>query len=190
MSSRRERGLSLIEVVVFIVVLGIGLAGMAILYNQLTLASVDPLVRKQAVAIANSLMEEVQLRPFTICDPDDPAVFAATLPADCDPARIENMGPENFAPFGPETRSGATRFDNVNDYNAFSLPAGIQDVNGAPITGLEAYRARVDIVNAGADFPAAVPAAEALRIDVTVDGPANIQVVLRGYRLRYAPNSP
>ena len=41
MSNSRERGLSLIEVVVFIVVLGIALAGMAVLYNQLTLASVD-----------------------------------------------------------------------------------------------------------------------------------------------------
>ena len=65
MSSSRQLGLSLVEVVVFIVVLGIGLAGMAVIYNQLTLASVDPVVRKQAVAIASSLMEEIQLRPFT-----------------------------------------------------------------------------------------------------------------------------
>src|SRR3970040_826346 len=83
MSSSRQRGLSLIETVIFIVVLGIGIAGMAILYNQLTLASVDPLVRKQAVAIANSLMEEIQLRPFTFCDPDDPVVFTAASPAGC-----------------------------------------------------------------------------------------------------------
>jgi MSHA pilin protein MshD len=195
MSSRRERGLSLIEVVVFIVVLGIAIAGMAILYNQVTLASVDPLVRKQAVAIANSLMEEIQLRPFTFCDPDDPAVFDANSTADCDPLKVENMGPENFAPFGLETRSGAARFDNVNDYNNLSLLAGIQDVNGSPILGLELYTARVDVVNAGADFPAAVPAGAALRITVTVTapattGPANVRVVLDGYRLRYAPNSP
>jgi MSHA pilin protein MshD len=83
MCSRREHGFSLIETVIFIVVLGIGIAGLAVLYNQLTLASVDPLVRKQAVAIANSLMEEIQLRPFTFCDPDDPLVFTVASPAGC-----------------------------------------------------------------------------------------------------------
>lgn len=181
MCNRRERGLSLIEIVIFIVVLGIGVAGMAILYNQLTLASVDPMMRKQAVAIANSLMEEVQLHPFTHCDPDDPAVFTAPTP----PCTV----PEALGAEAGESRYGPTRYDNVNDYNGFSM-SGIQDVNGNPIAGLEAYSARVDIVNAGADLPAAVPAAEVLRIDVTVDGPANMQVILRGYRLRYAPTSP
>ena len=73
----RSRGVSLIEVVVFIVVLGIGISGIVTLYSQLTKASVDPLVRKQALAIASSLMEEIQLRGFTYCDPDDPNVYTA-----------------------------------------------------------------------------------------------------------------
>ena len=90
MCSRRQAGFSLLEAVIFIVVLGIGIAGMAILYNQLTVASVDPLVRKQALAIANSLMEEIQLRPFTFCDPDDPLVYTETLPTGCSQAASEN----------------------------------------------------------------------------------------------------
>ena len=117
MSSRRQRGLSLLEVVIFIVVLGVGIAGMAILYNQLTLASVDPLVRKQAVAIANSLMEEIQLRPFTYCDPDDPLVFTAGNPTAC--ATPEGIGAE-----GAETRYVDPRFDNVSDYAAFPPMSG------------------------------------------------------------------
>ena len=192
MFSSRQRGLSLIEVVIFIVVLGIGIAGLAVLYNRLTLSSVDPLVRKQAVAIASSLMEEIQLRPFTFCDPDDPAVFTATGVGDC--ATQEGIGTE-----GPETRNGPTFFDNVSDYNAFSM-SGIRDVNENPVSGLEGYTALVQVADAGGpagDFstnvvPAqpAVPAGEVLRITVTVTGPANTQVVLQGYRLRYAPNSP
>jgi MSHA pilin protein MshD len=186
MSSSRERGLSLIEVVVFIVVLGIGLAGMAVLYNQLTKASVDPLVRKQAVAIANSLMEEVQLQPFTFCDPDDPAVFTAANSAAC--ATPEVIGTE-----GGETRySTTTRFDNVSDYAAFPAMSGsIQDIYNNTIAGLTGYSATVAVAEASADFPAGtVPVNEALRITVTVDGPTNVHVVLQGYRLRYAPNSP
>jgi MSHA pilin protein MshD len=169
-------------------VLGIGIAGMAILYNQLTLASVDPVVRKQAVAIANSLMEEIQLRPFTLCDPDDPNVFTAPTPPCGTP---EVIGVE-----GPETRYGPTFYDNVSDYNGFSMSGSIQDINNNTISGLAGYSASVAIANAGGDFPAAsVPVDAALRITVTVTGPAtagpaNVVVVLQGYRLRYAPNSP
>jgi len=185
MSSSRQRGLSLIEVVIFIVVLGIGIAGMAILYNQLTLTSVDPVVRKQAVAIANSLMEEIQLRPFTYCDPDDPAVFTAGSPVGC--ATQEGIGEE-----GGETRYGPIFFDNVSDYNSFPTMVGIKDINNNAIAGLAGYSAQVAVAEASADFAAAggVPLDEALRITVTVTGPANVRVVLQGYRLRYAPNSP
>lgn len=184
MSSSRQRGLSLIETVIFIVVLGIGIAGLAVLYNQLSLVSVDPLVRKQAVAIASSLMEEIQLRPFTFCDPDDPVVFTAASPAGCGTPEV--LGAE-----GGETRYGPTFFDNVSDYAAFPLMAGsIQDITNTIISDLSGYSAQVQIVAAGGDFPAAIPADDALRITVTVTGPANTQVVLQGYRLRYAPNSP
>lgn len=196
MSSSRQRGLSLIEVVVFIVVLGIAIAGMAIIYNQVTLASVDPLVRKQVMAIANSLMEEIQLRPFTFCDPDDPLVFTETSSVGCSsPAQRESptIGPE-----AGETRYADPRFDNVNDYNGFSMLGSIQDIYNIPITGLTGYSAQVAIAEASADFAAGggVPLNEALRITITVTapatftGPAKVSVVLQGYRLRYAPNSP
>lgn len=182
MCNSRERGLSLIETVVFIVVLGIGIAGLAILYNQLTLASVDPLVRKQAVAIATSLMEEIQLRPFTYCDPDDPLVFTAASSAGCGtPEGIGNEG---------ESRYGPTFFDNVSDYHGFNMAGSVQDITNVTISGLTGYTATVQIAAAGGDLPAAIPADDALRITVTVTGPANTQVVLQGYRLRYAPNSP
>ena len=181
MSNSRQRGLSLIEVVVFIVVLGIGVAGMAVLYNQLTLSSVDPVVRKQAVAIANSLMEEIQLRPFTYCDPDDANVFTAPTPPCGAP---EGLGPEG------ETRYVDPRFDNVNDYDGFSMGT-ILDINSTPVAGLAGYSvSSVVVANAGGDFPGGVPADAALRITVTVSAPANVTVRLQGYRLRYAPNSP
>lgn len=190
MSSSRQRGLSLLEVVIFIVVLGIAITGMAILYNQLTLASVDPLVRKQAVAIANSLMEEIQLRPFTYCDPDDPLVQTETSPLGCSaPANQESttIGPE-----AGETRYADPRFDNVSDYNGFSMPGSIQDIGNNTIAGLNGYSATITVAEASADFavPGGVPAGEALLVRVTVGGPGNLTVVLQGYRLRYAPNSP
>jgi len=184
MSSRlRARGLSLIEVVVFIVVLSIGIAGIVTLYNQLTVASVDPLVRKQALAVAASLMEEIQLKAFTLCDPDDPNVHTHPSPA-C--TTLEAIGPE-----AGEGRYADPRFDNVNDYGGFAMSgASIRDVTNTVIPELGAYTVTVTVANAGGDFPAVVDAADALRITVSVTGPAGVSVSLQGYRLRYAPNTP
>lgn len=182
-SKHRSRGMSLIEVVVFIVVLGIGISGVLILYSQLTVASVDPVVRKQALAIAASLMEEIQLRGFTFCDPDDPNVFTAPVPP-CTTA--ESIGPE-----AGETRYADPRFDNVNDYHGFSMSgANIRDVTNTVIAGLNGYSVSVAVANAGGDFPDVSTAADALRITVDVAGPAGVNVSLQGYRLRYAPNTP
>jgi MSHA pilin protein MshD len=189
MSNSGERGFSLLEAVVFIVVLGIGIAGMAVLYNQLTLSSVDPLIRKQALAIANSLMEEIQLRPFTYCDPDDPLVYTETNPVTgCSAAA--NREAAVIGPEAGETRYADPRFDNVSDYNGFSMDP-IVDANSNPVAGLAGYRVTsVTVATAGGDFPGAIPADAALLITVTVAGPANVSVSLQGYRLRYAPNSP
>ena len=122
-SKRTQRGLSLIEVVVFIVVLGIAFAGMLILFNQVTKASVDPLVRKQTLAIAASLLEEIELKPFTFCDPDDANVYIAG--SVCTIAEV--VPGCGVAPANEQVESryaAATRFDNVNDYNCFEMGSG------------------------------------------------------------------
>jgi MSHA pilin protein MshD len=196
-SRRRQGGFSLIEVVVFIVVLGIAFVGMLTLYNRVTSASVDPMVRKQALAIASSLLEEIELRPFTICDPDDPKVYTANSIADCtSAAHRENIGPETIAPANAETRYGGAdlatdpRFDNVSDYHGFSMAgANIKGLDGTPIGGLADYAVSVTVEEIGT-LPSVATASDALRITVTATGPAGVNVILQGYRLRYAPNSP
>ena len=167
----------------FIVVLSIGVTGVAILFNQMTRSSVDPVVRKQALAIATSLMEEIELRAFTYCDPDDPAVGSATSAAGC--AIPEALGPEPG-----ETRYADPRFDNVNDYNGFSMSGGIRDVTNTIVPGLGGYAASVSVQPISAGELPGIPTSEGLRITVSVTGPANANVVLQGYRLRYAPNVP
>src|SRR5579885_2773651 len=104
MSSMRRRssaGVTLIELVVFIVIVGVAMAGLFAAYNTITAGSADPQVRKQVLAIAESLMDEVQLMPFTFCDPNDPAAATATSTGDC--ATVEGIGPE-----GGETRYNAS----------------------------------------------------------------------------------
>ena len=70
MTGRREtqRGVTLIELVVAIVVVAIAVSAVLGVLTSTTAASADPLVRQQAIAIAESYLEEIALKPFA--DPD------------------------------------------------------------------------------------------------------------------------
>ena len=65
MSKRRHSGFTLIEVIIFIVVVGVAMAGVLLVMNTVVKSSADPLVRKQALAIADSILEEVLQKEFT-----------------------------------------------------------------------------------------------------------------------------
>ncbi len=64
-TSARQAGFTLVEMMIFVVVVGIGLAGVLLAINNSTARSADPLVRKQALAAAESLLEEILQQPFT-----------------------------------------------------------------------------------------------------------------------------
>ncbi len=164
----------------FIVIISVAVGGIMLMFANTTRASADPLIRKQALTIAESLLEEVRMMPFTFCDPDDPAVSTAGAPAACGTPEV--VGPE-----AGETRySALTPFDNVNDYNGFAMAAGILDITGPPaIPGLGAYSATIAV--GGIAF-GGIAATDAQLITVTVTGPGAITVTLNGIRTRYAPN--
>ena len=64
MSIKRMAGTTLIELIVAIVIVGTALAGLVAAYNRANIASTDPLVTQQMLAIAESMMEEVMQKPF------------------------------------------------------------------------------------------------------------------------------
>jgi MSHA pilin protein MshD len=74
-AERRRRGFTLPEALLAIVVIGVGLTGVLAAFGSVTRNSADPVVHKQMVAVAQELMEEIQLKPF--------AVAAHTAPAGC-----------------------------------------------------------------------------------------------------------
>lgn len=184
-----QRGLSMIELMVFIVIVGIAVTGVLSVYSSVTRTSVDPMVRKQALAVAESLLEEVLSKPYTYCDPDDAQADTATSatigPTGCATTTEAGIGAET----GEDRYSTTTPFDNVNDYDGFTMPAGaglgIIDLTNTSVTGLNAYSATVQIQAAGAFN--GIPAGETLLVTVTVTGPGNHSISLSGYRTRYAP---
>ncbi len=194
MSMNRQHGLSIIELLVFIVVVGIAVTGVLQVFSSTSRTSVDPMVRKQAMTVAESLLEEVLSKPYTYCDPDDAHADTATSTG-IDPTDVDMCATTTEAGIGREIAQGEDRysnttpFDNVNDYDGFTMPSGpglgIMDLTGTAITGLEAYSATVVVTDAGAFN--GIPAGETLLVTVTVVGPGNHSITFSGYRTRYAP---
>ncbi len=180
----RQRGVTLIELIVFIVIVGIAIGGVLSILTQAVRTSADPMVQKQALAIAEALLEEIELQPFTFCDPDDANASTATGTGGC--ATTVETAAQHTAD-GESRYSAANPFDNVIDYGGFAMSAGILDITGTALSGLGSYTATVAVANDAS--LGAIANSEVLRITVTVTGPGNTSVVLDGYRTRFAPRT-
>lgn len=155
-----EGGVSLIEAVLFIVVVSVALVVVLKAFDIANRGSADPVLRRQSLAIAQSLLDEISAKPFGDAASDDPAQGG-------------------FA--GPYTSANRQWFDDVDDYNGFSM-SGIRSLDNSVLTGLSQYQAAVAV--AAAAF-GTVPAGAGWRITVTVTDPAGAQLALDGYRADY-----
>jgi MSHA pilin protein MshD len=178
----RQRGVTLIELILFIVIVSIGVAGVLGVLTFTTKHSADPVRRKQALMIAEALLEEVELAQFTYCDPGSDNADSAQSVAEC-------TVPEAFGPESGETRP----YDNVNDYGGLATrfngaSGSLVDVNGNPF-GVSGYSATLDIQpeTLGGVAGGAQDDPDVLRITVTVNDGYGQSVRLDGYRTRYAP---
>jgi MSHA pilin protein MshD len=178
-----QRGVTLIELVIFIIIVGVAVASVVGIFSLTTRNSADPLRRKQALMLAEGLLEEVELAQFTYCKPDSDKAGTANSVADC------GTDAETFGPEAGDTRP----YDNVNDYGnntgVFNDASGnLLDANLTPM-GVTGYKATVTVQPAALNDIAAGTQADpnVLRITVTVTYDGSRSVSLDGFRTRYAP---
>jgi MSHA pilin protein MshD len=112
---RRQRGMTLIEIVLAIVILGVGLAGVLIAFSTVTRGSADPVIAQQMLAIAEEMLEEIQLKPYTAA--------ANTAPGGC----------------------ARNTFNDVLDYDGYAPSGGICTIDGTLIPSLSTYAVRVQV---------------------------------------------
>jgi MSHA pilin protein MshD len=199
---RASRGFSLIDVLLVIVLLGIVATGLATVSGRLAAQSALSLKTRQAMALAQGLLEEVRHAPFTYCDGNDPRATATTTTrarisaTDCQ-SLVDVPGQE---PPGSESRYSLplNRFDGVSDYQRFTMPGpgcpGLCDMDGNVVNGgtssLVGCRAGVTMA---AVALASIPALDVdnqpqvLRIAVTVTCPGLDPLVVEAVRVRHAP---
>lgn len=113
----RQRGLTLVELVVFIVIISVALAGVLVTFNTVVRSSADPQASRQLQAIAEAMLEEVLLQGFV--DPDGSGVEASR-------ALYDNL--DDYQNYGK----------NIT---------GITDPNGDPVPNLGTYSVLVQVVD-------------------------------------------
>lgn len=159
-SRSAQHGLTLIELIMFIIIVSVGVLGILSVLNVTAKNSADPMIRKQVLAVAEAMLEEVLTKDFS--NPMDG--FTPATP-------------------GEPTQGERQKFDDVDDYNMTGAWnwTGIKSLldTSTDIPGLANYTVTVAVDGAALNGVAA-----AKSITVTVTG-GNETVTLVGYRTNY-----
>lgn len=141
------RGFTLIELIVIIVVISIVLVALLGVFTSSVARSADPMLRMQAIAIAQGYLEEALLKAYQ--DPDQPEDAV------------------NRCEEGPAPANRAS-YDDVQDYDCINVnsPVGPEDHLGGSLAGLSAYR--VDVTVTPTVLGAGAQQANAQQVTVTV----------------------
>lgn len=160
MSTRfRQSGISLVELIIFIVIVSVSIVGILGVMNVTVKSSADPMVRKQAVAMAEAILDEVLAKDYA----NPTGGFTETDMANC---------------------SGRAQYDDVGDYSCFDgAPAtavikGDATLGSTSIPALSSYSATIAVSDV------TVSAASLKKVAVTVTGGSE-SIVLYGYRASY-----
>ena len=167
MSTRRRcRGVTLIELIVFIIVVSVGLVGIVSVFDLSVKSSGDPLQQKQMLAIAEAMMEEVMLKDYA---DTGGSCTSGTTPS-CNPSSIAD-------------RPNYSAIDHYSGYNSQPASYALGDAPGSPSNPeLASYTVTVGIDKGVA--VGSVLAGQAAKITVTVAVGANA-LNLIGYRTNY-----
>ena len=155
---RRQAGVTLVELIVALVIVGAALAGLVAVLARSNTASADPLLLQQKVAIAESLMGEILLKPYAV---DATPITAGVR----------------------ETYNDVQDFNGYGLANG-QVVYGIRDVDNNAIPGLETYGVAVDVTAVALTN---VPNGDALKITITVThqgDAAGDAFVLTGWRTK------
>lgn len=160
----RQCGLTLIELIFFIVIVSVALAGVLSVLNLTVSKSADPMVRKQALTVASAMLEEVLAKDYQN-DPADPGNTSATLGC------TVNTTPR----CAPNTVLERQNYNDVDDYKGWNQ-TGVYELDGSLSPVLGNYTVAVSVAAA-----AAWSGVTAKQITVTVSGGGET-ISLTGYR--------
>lgn len=158
MIRRIQNGVTLVELIIAIVVLSVTLTGIFTVSIYANKHSADPMIHQQAISIAQSFIDEIQLQSFG--NPGGGCALNDSLPR--------------------------RNWDSVCDYNNYGGGSGtaITDIDNNAMPGLADYKVRV-LIDTLANLNGLAGPNNAVRIDVMVYHPLlnGVPVTLSSYRV-------
>ncbi len=208
----KQKGISLIELVIFIVIMSVALTSITLIYINTTRYSADPMVRIRSIELAQSTLEEILLKAYDDSTPIGGGCVRFPTQGNtlCIPPVFASQ-PSAFNETILTSEEGNNRalFDDVDDYNNQLycgdnvVPANtacpvlacqdMQDESGNDISAeYSGFSVCIQLSFAGNELNAVAPgtgtnveANDAKRIDVTVTDPLNSRIGLSAYRLNF-----
>ena len=176
MNNNKNLGVTLIELVMAIVVISIGLTALLATIIHTTSRSADPMVQQQAIAIAQSYMEEILAEPF--CDWND--LGTTDCYTSCTSNACSSCTGGTIPGGAGESRS---TYDDVCDFNGINEAAA--DITG-PITDLADYTVEVTVIDTDLNFNGLVSnSGQVVQIDVGVTHSTGFSANLTTYKANY-----
>jgi len=162
-----NRGFTLIELILFIVVVGVATTGLFAAINSSTINNVNPLFQIRSLELAQAQMDEIIGKRYDENSPN------GGFPP-CDSGELGALSCTSGAAFGEDTGEittpvTSTNYDDVDDYSDFStVPSGY---GGYSLNVTVTYKT--------------LEGRTVKLITVTVDSPASEPVTLSAYRGNY-----
>ena len=148
------------ELIVSIVVIAVAVSGVLLAVQFTTRYSANPMIRQQAVAIADAYMEEILLQHYT--EPE-----------------------EGVNESGQDESESRSTYDDVYDYNNTINEQDPTDQTGNPMPGLENYEVTV-VVDNSSTFGPGGGLDQAANVTVTVTHEsADVEFTLNAFKTKY-----
>lgn len=115
MPTGRQRGFSLLELILYMVIVGVALAGVLSTFQLASRNSADPMLRKQALTVAEMMLEQILAKSFAN-----------------DPLDLDNTGgiygctPTTVVKCRPNTVTDLANYNDVSDYDGWDQPGVYQ----------------------------------------------------------------
>ena len=160
-----QRGITLIELVLTIVIISVAVAGVIGAFSLVTGRSADPLLQSRATALGQLYLDEVMARRF---DVETPVGGGYAKNVDCTPDK--------------NAHGKRDRFVTVNDFHTGPNNPQLPVLASQSDELYSGYEVTVEVTCAGGELDGISRNEDAKRIDVTITDPQGQEIVISAYR--------
>ncbi len=209
--SDSQAGLSLIEAIIFILIIAVGLTGVISVYLYTTRHSADAMLSLKTVELSQAILDEIRSKGYDENTPAGGGCIGSGVDTACNSSTA-------FSTFGIDAGESRSRFDDVDDYHNLAYcgagvtnppspcapgscpasPNGFIDETGTSIeNNYSGYSACIQVSYAGTELnnfaalgattntPLTMPVNDAKRIDLIIRDPLDARLTFTTYKANF-----